>query len=390
MAVRHDVAIYTASSATAGLYDRSHGRAGGAELQMTLLARSLAGQGHRVAHIIYPPKEPVDLAYPLTLVHRGPYAGDKPLVGGLLEVRRIWRALRTADARVIIVRTASPAVGAAAFFCRLHRRSFIFSSSNISDFTLEKMSRRLNRSLYRLGVRLADAVVVQSEDQIALARDAFPSLRRVAHIPSFAEPAPPLAKIVPRSPKAFLWFGRFVGQKQPMEYLRLARSVPEARFLMIAVPEDPSSQDVLRLREAVREITNLELLEPLPREELAQVISSAVAVVNTSVLEGMPNAFLEAWARGVPVLTLQFDPDGVVDRHGLGISAGGSWDRFVEGARDLWTRRDRREDVVRRLRAYVEETHPMEGVAARWSELVAEVNRPSAPADGHFGSPVRD
>jgi len=59
--IRNDVAIYTASSSSAGLYDRARRRAGGAERQMTLLARTLASRGKRVAHIVYPPKDPVDL-----------------------------------------------------------------------------------------------------------------------------------------------------------------------------------------------------------------------------------------------------------------------------------------------------------------------------------------
>ena len=88
----HDVAIYTTSSATAGLYDRSHGRAGGAERQMTLLARALAEQGRRVAHVIHPPRDPVELSYALTLVHREPHAGGRRFVGGILEGRAVWRA----------------------------------------------------------------------------------------------------------------------------------------------------------------------------------------------------------------------------------------------------------------------------------------------------------
>jgi glycosyltransferase involved in cell wall biosynthesis len=86
----------------------------------------------------------------------------------------------------------------------------------------------------------------------------------------------------------------------------------------------------------------------------------------------MPNAFLEAWAHGVPVLTLQFDPDSVVTRNGLGISAGGSWERFVQGARELWERREDREELARRVRTYVATVHSMDAVALRWSELLDE------------------
>jgi glycosyltransferase involved in cell wall biosynthesis len=372
--MRHDVAIYTTSANAAGWYDRASGRQGGAERQMTLLARTLSARGHRVAHIVYPPRDPRPLPDRLTLVHRESHVGDRPLVGNVLEALRIWRALRAADARVVIVRTASPAVAIAVAFCRLHRRALIFSSSNVTDFTLERMSSRLRRALYRVGVRLADAVVVQSDDQVALVARAFPSLRRVVPIPSFCEPAPPATPAAGNGGDAFLWFARFVDYKQPMRYLELARALPEARFWMIPVPEQPSPE-LEELHDAARRTPNLELLDPLPHEKLSELIGQAAAVVNTSIFEGMPNAFLEAWAHGVPVLTLQFDPDEVVARNGLGVSAGGSWERFVEGARELWQARDRRDGLATRVRTYVERVHSMEAVGARWSELVRDVAR---------------
>lgn len=339
---------------------------------MMLLGRALAELGHRVAHIVYPPRDPIELSYPLELIHRGAYAGNRPVIGSILEALKIWRALQAADARVTIVRTASPVVGVAAVYCRARGRRLIFSSANNSDFTLERMSGRLDRALYGLGVRLADAVVVQSDEQAALARHAFPSLRRVLRIPSFAEPAPPLAENRPAR-DAFLWFGRFVSYKQPMRYVSLARSVPEASFIMIPVFGEASPREVAELQAAAHGIANLELLDPLPHEELAALIESAVAVVNTSVLEGMPNAFLEAWARGIPVLTLQFDPDGVVEREALGVSAQGSWNRFVEGAQKLWEERSGPDERARRLQAYVGGAHSMEAVGAQWGELVREV-----------------
>lgn len=375
----HEVAIYATSSGTAGLYDRSRGRAGGAERQMTLLARALAEEGRRVAHVIYPPRDPVELPYPLTLVHREPYAGGRRLVGGVLEARALWHALRRADPGVVVLRTASPLVGVAALFCKRHRRKLIFSSSNISDFTMEKMSGRANRALYRLGVRLADAVVVQSNDQQALALQSFPRLRRVVPIASFATP-PPAAPQDGVERDGFLWFGRAAPQKQPLLYVELARCVPEAHFRMIPVPEGRDPRVLEEVRKAARDVPNLELLDPLPHALLASEIERSLAVVNTSTLEGMPNAFLEAWACGVPVLTLQFDPDAVVARARLGVSAAGSWERFVAGARELRAAGPDRRDLSRRARTHLEQFHSPEAVGRRWSALIDELHPGTAHA----------
>ena len=366
----HQVAIYAASSATAGFYDRSHGRAGGAERQMTLLARTLVEQGRAVAHVIHAPRNPAAPPYPLTLVYREPFPAGSPALRPLREAARVWRALRRADAEVVIVRSASPAVGVAALFCTRHRRALVFSSSNVSDFTLEKMPGRVSRALYGFGVRRARAVVIQSEDQRRMALDRYPSLRRVIRIPSFVEQA---RVEHDGAGDVFLWFSRCVEQKRPLQYVELARAVPEARFVMIPVPEGRDTTLLNEVRRVGASIPNLEILEPLPHARLAEFVARAVAVVNTSTLEGVPNAFLEAWAAGIPVLTLTFDPDGVVARERLGVVANGSWDAFVTGARELWRMRDDRAELSERVRSHVSARHFPESVGAKWGELVDEL-----------------
>jgi glycosyltransferase involved in cell wall biosynthesis len=345
---------------------------------MTLLARALSEGDHRVAQIVYPVADRVPLPPRLTLVERrGHQIGDRPLLGAVREAIETWRALSLADATVVVVRKRSAALGIAGLFSRFKGRRLIFSSANDYEFIHERFAdSRLRRMLFSLGVRLSDAVVVQSEAQLELARHAFPGLRRIAHIPSFAETADSGSTQQPHS-SAFLWIGRVVDYKQPLRYVELARALPEARFLMIPML-DVSEQDrslFPELRAVAADVRNLRLLDSLSHADTLDLIGSAVAIVNTSRFEGMPNVFLEAWARGVPALTLEADPDGVIARHGLGVAAEGSWDRFVAGARDLWQGRGERPKLSQRTRAYVERVHSYEAVGRRWRELIEEVSR---------------
>ncbi|HEX8156186.1 MAG TPA: glycosyltransferase family 4 protein [Solirubrobacteraceae bacterium] len=365
--MRHDVAIYAPFAAEQ--YDRGGKRGGGAERQTYLLGQALSAEGVRVAHIVNPVAAPLPLPNPhLTLVEREDYSGHRRF-GRIHEAIRIWRGLNKADAPVYIVRTGSPALGIVAAFCRLRRRRLIFASSTDADFTLVRLRERIRAAMYRTGLRYTDAVVVQTAQQLGLVREAFPHIPRTAHIPSFAEPMSP----ADRPGQAFLWIGRIVDYKRPLRYVELARALPEARFRMVATPI-PYSQDMYAdLRRQAATVPNLEILSPRPHGELMRVVGEAVAIVNTSRQEGMPNIFLEGWARGVPALTLDFDPDDTIATRGIGVAAAGSWDRFVDGARRLWEARDGDARIARASRSYIEEVHAIPAVGRRWSALISEL-----------------
>lgn len=377
MSGARDVAIYSPGSNA--FYEdpaagpRSGPRGGGRELQMALLARSLAAAGLDVAHIVWPlgPREPTQGPAP-ALVERGPYEGDRP-GGRLREARQIWGAMRRADARAYVFRGGGPQLAVAALFCRLHRRHLVFSAAIDLDFDLERPDRgRSHLAPYAWALRRADAIVVQSEQQGRLA--AGLGLGPVTLIPSFAEPVESAERDA--EPRAFLWIGRLVSYKRPLAYLELARAVPEASFRMIyqLEPEQPADRELAdRLPELAAELPNLELLGQLPRARTLAEIGSATAVVSTSAAEGMPNVFLEAWARGVPVLSLDYDPDGRIAAEGLGISAAGSPEAFAEGARRLWAERPLRDRLGAAGRAYVERTHSPAAVTRRWVDLLRDL-----------------
>jgi glycosyltransferase involved in cell wall biosynthesis len=158
--------------------------------------------------------------------------------------------------------------------------------------------------------------------------------------------------------------------KQPEVYVQLARAVPEARFRMVAVPRarPPRGDPAPELPSGDAQPQNLEILPPLPRAALMALLERAVAVVNTSDHEGMPNTFLEAWARGVPALSFAVDPDGLIVGRGLGEFARGSRDALVAAARRLWETRLDQHEVAERCRTYVSERHSPDAIAARWQE----------------------
>jgi glycosyltransferase involved in cell wall biosynthesis len=361
----HDVAVYAPSGALFYGPDRSY--MGGAEVQSTMLAHALKARGLRAAHIVYPVKEPrrIDASSP-ALVERAEWQGYRRL-GGLAETAAIWRSFQRAHADAYIVRGSGGHLIAAAAFCRSARRRLIFSSSSELDFDFERPDRnRRTLRLYRASLRLAQDVVVQTEQQRELARRALPERDPVV-IPSFAEPA----EGANGDGKYFLWADRLVEYKLPDRYVELAQALPDARFRMVAsvTGETPPGM-AERIEAAASRLPNLELLPPRPRTQLLEEMREAVAVVKTSRIEGMPNAFLEAWACGIPVLSLNVDPDAKIADNDIGVAAEGSMERFVTGAQSLWSDPELRRTIGERARRFIQDVHSPEAVADRWLALL--------------------
>ena len=178
---RYDVAFYVPRIGPL-LVRESIAPAGGAETQILLLARALAGRGVKVCLTVFDlPGIAIPHSVAGVAVCVRPSYRARQRLGRLREVISIRGAIAKADAEVVVTRMESPEVGIAGVFSKLFGRRFVYSSASLSDFVPDKQRRlapevdlsRLSRKgsdwkLFQLGIRLADAVVVQTEEQARL------------------------------------------------------------------------------------------------------------------------------------------------------------------------------------------------------------------------------
>jgi glycosyltransferase involved in cell wall biosynthesis len=348
------------------------GQAGGAELQSYHLARWLALSGLRVRHI-------VDGASAL----RSPDGVELVLLGpgvhtrGFARRQAILRALHEADGLVYIQRSAGIATSLVGMFARATGRRSIFSASSDGDFTRDRsMMSQMGGSLeqwhvrmqYRVGLRSVDAVVAQTQHQAQLARDSFGLEPNV--IRSFCAPAPDRDE----TREGFLWIGSLTDVKDPLSFVALVERLPDVTFWMVTHTHATRWQDLAaEVRGRAARLPNLELLPRLPREDLLDLYTRAIAFVNTSLFEGFPNTFLEAWAHSTPVVSLRIDPDSVIARHGLGSVAGGSLEVAARAIRIFAADRATARRSGEAGRRYIERVHAPEVVGPRWLALVKEL-----------------
>ncbi|MCL2818259.1 MAG: glycosyltransferase family 4 protein [Actinomycetia bacterium] len=168
-----------------------------------------------------------------------------------------------------------------------------------------------------------------------------------------------------------LWVGRNVPLKRPWEFLRLAKSLPQHQFVMVAPLGEPETTRLIA--HDARGLDNLTYIEGMPWEELQELYATARVVVATSATEGLPNTLIEASAHGIGYVSLSLDFQGILDQFQSGFCAYDDFDRFVALVDDLMTDDALADRTGANARAAAEElwdgTGALERLASRVWEL---------------------
>lgn len=290
---------------------------GGESVQQTLLARALARRGHPVSMIVGDYGQPDGAAWDGIRTYKA-YPAD----AGIPVLRFIhprwtglWSALARADADVYYTSCAGMQVGQIALFCKRHGKRLVFRAASDSDCDPSRLLVRYARDkwLYAQGLRRADAILVQSAWQAdAMARNYGLASRQAGMLVEKSQPSSIRDIDV-------LWLGNIRRVKRPDRALELAAALRTDVVHMAGGPL-PGEETLYReIRDAALAADNVRFHGRLPYWEANELYGRASVLVNTSDVEGFPNSYLQAWIRGVPVVTL-IDPDGVIRREGLGIA----------------------------------------------------------------------
>jgi glycosyltransferase involved in cell wall biosynthesis len=295
---------------------------GGAERQQTLIAREFAARGHAVSFIT------LDYGQPDGIEHRGvkifkayDYEAGVPILRFFYPR---WTGLDDAMARasadVYYQMGADSETGQIAAWCGRHGRRFVFATASDSDCDrrLPRLPQRRRRWLYRFGVKRANRVVTQTEAQERMMHESF-GLNSVVIKSCTGDPgwdADAVAQRLSNARIRLLWVGRFVPVKRLEMFFDLAVSHPDWE-LHVAGDGDRTDPYVRGLWERGATLPNVTLHGVLGDSDLHQQYMQASALVCTSSWEGVPNTFLESWARGLLVVST-VDPDTQIVRFGLG------------------------------------------------------------------------
>ena len=281
---------------------------GGAEVQQCVLARLFAANGYRVSMISFDYGQPSPVMVDGVTVYKSfrESAGIPVLRFLHPRLTSMWRALREVDADVYYQRSSAMWTGVIAEFCRRHGKRAIYAGASDRDFDIgqEQIVLGRDRWLYRRGLARVDRIVAQNPYQVESCRRHHQ--RAAVLIPSCYAP-PEHAQRTSLEKDRVLWVGTIHGYKRPEMFLEIAERLPQRRFVMIGGPsiggERLKAGYFEEIRSRAARLPNLEFTGFLPLTQVERWFDRARLLVLTSVYEGMPNVFLQAWARGVPTVS---------------------------------------------------------------------------------------
>jgi hypothetical protein len=290
---------------------------GGIETQMAVLAKGLRREGCEVSLITFDHgQRDAESFEGVTVLKSYPPSGGLRGVRSFTRAFNLWRAMRRADADIYLQMGAGGETGLTALGCNFksgRARRFVFCLASDADCSGPFGAGRfgLENALYRYGIKRAGLIVSQTQKQkknletnLGLKSGIIPMAVSALHGSS------------ERRPNTVLWVGRLMPEKRFEWLLAAARQCPEIEFHVAGTPNQPSGY-AAQLMTTAAGIPNVRAHGRLSRTELNKLFQTSGLLCCTSMLEGFPTTFLEAWSCGLPVVTT-FDPDNLVARQGLG------------------------------------------------------------------------
>ncbi len=346
-------------------------RSGGAEAQVAHLAAAFAGLGHEVDLIYgngqggYAPRVIAGIrcidAFPS-------WRRPTSLIG-------FWEGLRISNADLIYARMPSDFLCVVGLFTRRTTRSkFVYALSN--DRTCNpwhsyppSRGRWFHNLLYALWLPTVHLVAIQHEAQAQMVKPYIKG--RLVLIPN-------LVRTVPDEPRWFedatidaIWVSQIRPQKQLSIMLDIAEQLPALQFVVVGgFAREPNRPELERRMQSLR---NLRFEGPLLFEDVIRLLMSSRVLVNTSSWEGFPNAMLEAWSVGVPVVSLQIDPGGVIGREGLGLVSG-TPSQMVRDITRLVEEPPLNREMGRKGQEYVRRAHSIGAVCRAFEQIAPGFN----------------
>lgn len=297
-------------------------------------------------------------------------------LGQILLFPELWKLLKLANADIYYQRGANPTNWLVARFCKENKRRFIWAMGSAMDCNYRaywhwrktnripknvvknsvwKADALVNDLFYPYGIRKADVVIAQSNWQKKQLQE---NLGVNSVVVRNMHPCP---ESIPDklNPPMVLWLATLKPMKQPELFIELAKHFQDlpCRFVLAGNHSEGAYWEKLKKR--IQDVDNLKYIGGVDYDFSNELIDRASVFINTSLHEGFPNTFIQAWMRETPTVSLNVDPDDVIKKYKMGFHSK-TFGQMVKDIKCLIQREGVRKERGANARAYTVEYHNIE------------------------------
>lgn len=345
---------------------------GGAERQMANLSESLSkmdhlnvsllvanfGQNKRIHH------------EKLQIVSSFSYEDSE-----VVKMFKMMKGLKEVNADIYIFRSVHLGIAFSIYFVKkILRKKTIYMVANKDESDpglMHLLTGKFGAFAMNWVYKSVDLLVVQTKEQVdnfKLKRNILPGLK----LPNLFNYSREILKKNFSKPYV-IWVGRCDGLKQCEFYLDVVEQFKEIQFVMIC-PKSNDESLFKRISERAGLNSNLEFHTRLTAEEVVKYYQRATLYMITSKTEGFPNTMLEAMAYGCPVLSLNINPDQILDNFKCGeCFENNEINSLINRMRVLITDKKCLEIYSENAIKYVQDNHLAENSAKMMNEKVLSI-----------------
>ena len=290
--------------------------------------------------------------------------------GFFFDVFRLLRLLHQIHPDIIYQRVGCAYTGIAAYYARRNNCKMVWHIASDNDVlpfqrtnSITTGFRYIDKKFLEYGIISSNHILAQTNQQAEYLERYYG--RTPAEVIHNFHPMP-RENIKKTDPVKIVWISNFKPLKQPEYFIRLARDLKnlgkKVKCIMIGAPAYSALNWQHSLESKMSEIERLVYLGACPLREVNSILANAHIFVNTSLYEGFPNTFIQAWMRKVPVVSLHCNPDGIFEQNKIGFLSG-TYEKMLQRVIELIKNPVLRDEMGERAQVYAFERHSEKNIA---------------------------
>ena len=373
------------------LFDNSTG-VNGTQVQMYNLAKAFADRGLGIHYVSLTKNEKQD-SENVEGIEIHWIKSNFEIFSWLKEVSDFRKVLNSIKPDVVYQRGRSYLTYVGGAWAEKNNKYFVWGSNGEDSCDFWKGILRLRKSkrplwrklilypyfgiqdvLIHRGIRKANCVINQTDYQRARLLKNYgkkgiiiPSYFRLGH-----------SNTNEKRSKHCLWVGNLSPNKQPEIFLRLAqhcKALADWKFILVGGTKDERYWSYL-VKESVLS-ANVAMTGNVPFNQMDTYFADASLFVNTSNMEadGISNAMIQAWLHGVPVLSLNHDPNDWITGKRLGFCAKGDLKAFLSTGYRMLQDVDALEEMGKSCAEFAKNTFASDKIMDHYVEILRQLSK---------------